>query len=182
MHVNHSTLTHLDIVNSMANLSDDATISAELAAIFLGISVKTLARLRQNGDGPVHIQYPASGSTARNQKVNYKMRDLREYQYRHVVKSTMDAAVMRGLAFRRVNDLVIPQPFWRIGSEIINHALCVSLEDFSTYLNKPEADIIWVKWSKALSEQWKNKALREPYHSSYVNLLSGLIKSADQIV
>ena len=98
----------------------------------------------------------------------------------HVVKSTMDAAVLRGLAFIRVNDLVIPQPFWSVGTEIIDNAFCVSLEDFTTYLNKPDANIIWVKWSKALSEQWKNKAMREPYHFMYKTLLSSLIESANQ--
>ena len=181
MHANQSTLTHLKIVNAIANMADDATISAGIAAVFLGISEKTLARLRQNGDGPLYIQYPASGSTARNQKVNYRMRDLREWQYRHIVRSTMDAAVMRGLAFMRVNDLLIPQPFWSVGSEIINHAFCVSLEDFITHLYKPETDIVWVRWSKALSEQWGNKAIRDSYYFKYKNLLSRLIESANQI-
>lgn len=176
----HPILKHLDVINAIANMPDDATISAGLAAIFLGISPGTLARLRQNGDGPTYIQYPASGSTARNQKINYKMRDLRVWQSRHVVKSSMDAAVKRGLAFMRVNDLVIPQPFWSVGTEIINHAFCVSLEDFTIYLNKPEAKIIWVKWSRALSQHWGNKALREPYHSKYVKLLSELIAEANQ--
>lgn len=180
MHHNYPTLTQLEVINAIANMADDATISAGVAAIFLGISEKTLARHRQNGDGPPYTQYPVTGSTARNQKVNYKMRDLREWQYRHIVKSAMDAAVRRGLAFQRVNDLVIPAPFWSIGDKIINHAFCVSLEDFATYLNKPGADIIWVKWSKALSGQWGNDALREPYHSKYVKLLSGLIAEANQ--
>lgn len=103
-------LLHLEAINAIAIMASDATRSAGLAAIFLGISEKTLARHCQNGDGPVYIQYPSSGSTSRNQKVNYKMRDLREWQNRHLVKSTMDAGVLRGLAFMRVNDLVISQP------------------------------------------------------------------------
>ena len=72
-------LLHLEAINAIAIMASDATRSAGLAAIFLGISEKTLARHRQNGDGPVYIQYPSSGSTSRNQKVNYKMRDLREW-------------------------------------------------------------------------------------------------------
>ena len=51
-------LKHLDVINAIANMADDATISAGVAAIFLGISEKTLARLRQNGDGPVYISVP----------------------------------------------------------------------------------------------------------------------------
>lgn len=180
MNISVATLTHLQIVNAISNLHDDVTICAGIAAIFLGTSEKTLARLRQSGDGPIYIQYPKSGSTARNQKINYKMRDLRIWQRQHIVKSTMDAAVRRGLAFGRVNDLVIPQPFWYEGMKIIDHAFCVSIEDFTTYINKAETEIVWVKWSKALSGQWKSSSMRQPYHTKYVNLLSKQITAADQ--
>ena len=34
-------------------LPDDTALNVELTALYLGVSVKTLARYRQNGDGPV---------------------------------------------------------------------------------------------------------------------------------
>lgn len=180
MNASQSLLTHIQIVKEISSLPDDATLSAELAALFLGTSPKTLARLRQSNDGPEYTQYPQTGSKARNQRVNYIMRSLREWRNKHIVTSTMDAAVRRGMAFSRINDLVIPQPFWSSDGKIINHTFCLTIEEFVTYLNDPNASLVWIKWSTALSQNWKNNAIREPFHSAYLNLLSALIKAAEQ--
>lgn len=53
------------------DMPDDTVLNVELTALYLGISVKTLARYRQNGGGPEYIQYQAEDSKARNQRVNY---------------------------------------------------------------------------------------------------------------
>lgn len=180
MNTNQNILIHLQLVREISNLPDDAIVSAELAALFLGISLKTLARLRQSNDGPPYTQYPQAGSKARNQLVNYIMRNLREWRNKHIVTSTMDAAIKRGMAFSRINDLVIPQPFWITNDEIINHAFCLTIEEFAALLRDPNASLVWVKWSTALSIHWKNKAMREPFHSAYLSLLSSLIRAADQ--
>lgn len=180
MNASQSLLTHIQIVKEISSLPDDATLSAELAALFLGTSPKTLARLRQSNDGPEYTQYPQAGSKARNQRVNYIMRSLRKWRNKHIVTSTMDAAVRRGMAFSRVNDLVIPQPFWSSKGNIINHTFCLTITEFVTYLNDPNASLIWIKWSNALSQKWKNDSIREPFYSSYLNLLSNLIKAAEQ--
>jgi hypothetical protein len=182
MKINVTLLEHLQIVREISSLPDDATVSAELAALFLGTSPKSLGRLRQSkdGDGPPYTQYPQAGSKARNQPVNYIMRNLREWRNKHIVTSTMDAAIRRGMAFSRVNDLVIPQPFWSSEGEIINHAFCLTIEEFTTLLTDPNATLVWIKWSAALSQNWKNNAIREPFHSAYLSLLSGLIKAAEQ--
>ena len=180
MNASQSLLTHIQIVKEISSLPDDATLSAELAALFLGTSPKTLARLRQSKDGPEYTQYPQTGSKARNQRVNYIMRSLREWRNKHIVTSTMDAAVRRGMAFSRINDLVIPHPFWRTESKIINHAFCLTKEEFSALLNDSNASLVWIKWSAALRQSWKNNAIREPFHLRYLRLLSDLIRLADQ--
>lgn len=180
MNVNTILLDHIQIVREISSLPDDATVSAELAALFLGTSPKTLARLRQSNDGPPYTQYPQAGSKARNQIVNYIMRNLREWRNKQIVTSTMDAAVRRGMAFSRLNDLVIPQPFWSANNEIINHAFCLTIKEFAALLSDPNATLIWVKWSAALSQHWKNNGIREPFHRAYLRLLSNLIKAADQ--
>jgi hypothetical protein len=180
MSFNVTLLEHLQIVREISSLPDDATVNAELAALFLGTSPKSLARLRQSEDGPEYTQYPQAGSIARNQRINYIMRSLREWRNKHIVTSTMDAAVRRGMAFSRVNDLVIPQPFWSSDDEIINHAFCLTIEEFAALLIDPNATLVWIKWSVALSQNWKNNAIREPFHSAYLSLLSGLIKAAEQ--
>ena len=180
MNASQNLLTHIEIVKEISNLPDDAILSAELAALFLGTSPKTLARLRQSNDGPEYTQYPQNGSKARNQRVNYIMRSLREWRNKHIVTSTMDAAVRRGMAFSRINDLVIPQPFWSSDGEIINHTFCLTIDEFVAYLIKPNVSLVWVKWSTALSHNWKNNEIRKPFYSAYLGLLSNLIKAADQ--
>lgn len=59
------------------DMPDDTTLSVDLAALYLGISAKSLARYRQNGGGPQYIQYQTEDSKARNQRVNYLLKDLR---------------------------------------------------------------------------------------------------------
>lgn len=66
-HLTHEAIVNL--INSIAVSSDDLTLDAEKAALYLGISLSTLARLRHSGSGPEYIQYPAPNSKARNQKV-----------------------------------------------------------------------------------------------------------------
>lgn len=63
--MNVTLLEHLQIVREISSLPDDATVSAELAALFLGTSPKSLARLHQSedGDGPPYTQYPKAGSS-----------------------------------------------------------------------------------------------------------------------
>lgn len=180
MNASQNLLTHIQIVKEISSLPDDATLSTELAALFLCISPKTLARLRQSNDGPPYTQYPQAGSKARNQRVHYIMRNLREWRNKQTIRSTMDAAVRRGMAFSRVNDLILPQPFWTLEGEIINHAFCLTIEEFVACFNNPNASLVWIKWSAALSHNWRNNAIREPFHSAYLRLLSNLIKAADQ--
>ena len=100
------------------DMPDDTVLNVELTALYLGISVKTLARYRQNGGGPEYIQYQAEDSKARNQRVNYLLGDLRVWRNSHKVKNSMEAAQVRGLAFNSLSDFTIPQPFWHIDKDI----------------------------------------------------------------
>jgi hypothetical protein len=168
-------LTHLQIVKEISSFPDEAILSAELAAIFLGVSTKTLASLRQAGDGPAYTQYPKSGSKARNQRVNYIFGNLRKWRDAQVVESTMDAAVKRGLAFLSISDLITPQPFWIINNLVTNHVFCSTTEQFRENLHNPEATVNFMTWNTALGNQWVNNQAREPFFNSYTKLLKGLI-------
>ena len=77
------------------DMQDDATIGVDLAALYLGVSVKSLARYRQKGDGPPYVQYYSSGSKARNQQVNYLLGDLRAWRNDHRVKSSVQAMLVK---------------------------------------------------------------------------------------
>ncbi|HCT4695001.1 TPA: hypothetical protein OTY53_002917, partial [Klebsiella pneumoniae] len=166
------------------DMPDDTTLNVELTALYLGISVKTLARYRQNGDGPPYIQYQAGNSKARNQRVNYLLGDLRIWRDGHKVVSTMQAAQVRGLAFKSLIDYTIEQPFWHIDNEldsdnrnkILSHALRTPEERFKLYLKEEHINVIWISIEKALTYDWIDVNERQVFNDSFVNFLSNLIE------
>lgn len=166
------------------DMPDDTTLNVELTALYLGISVKTLARYRQNGDGPPYIQYPTGNSKARNQRVNYLLGDLRIWRNGNKVVSTMKAAQVRGLVFNSLIDFTIPQPFWQINNsaelqnrnKILSHALRTPDERFKLYLNEERVHIVWVSIEEALSWDWTDLNERQVFNDSFVELLNNLIQ------
>ena len=168
-----------EVWNLFGDMPDDATVGVELAALYLGVSVKTLARYRQNGDGPPYVQYQSSDSKARNQRVNYLLGDLRAWRNGHRVKSTMQAAQVRGLTFTMLSDLTCPQPFWKAGSKgLIDHALRVTDEAFKIYLKNHNFELIWISVEQALLEDWINSEERNNWHSAYIEILNEMIMSS----
>ncbi|EHQ3814260.1 hypothetical protein KR901_000772 [Salmonella enterica] len=167
------------------DMPDETTLSVDLAALYLGISVKSLARYRQNGGGPHYIQYQAEDSKARNQRVNYLLRDLRSWRDNHRVSSTMHAAQVRGLAFTSLYDFCEPQPFWCItngsgsASKIISHALTLPDDDFKQILLEPNAEVVWTSIEEALFMDWINVDERKKWNDLFNELLNYLIKSSN---
>lgn len=166
-----------------SDMPEEAALNAELAALYLGVSVKTLARYRQNGDGPPYIQYHSEDSKARNQKVNYLLRDLRVWRDEHKVKNTMHAAQIRGLTFTSLSDFTEPQPFWRMTndsgskSKIISHALIIPDDDFRQLLS--DAEVNWISIEEALFLDWINVDERKKWNDLFNEVLNYLIKSSN---
>lgn len=165
-------------------LPDDAALNVELTALYLGVSVKTLARYRQNGDGPPYIQYPTGNSKARNQRVNYLLRDLKIWREGNKVVSTMQAAQVRGLTFNSLIDFTLPQPFWHIDKDIdsdnknkiLSHALRTPEERFKIYLEEEHINIIWVSIEEVLLLDWTDLNERQVFNDLFVNFLNNLIQ------
>ncbi|HFJ8955792.1 TPA: hypothetical protein ACGWHD_004630 [Serratia liquefaciens] len=166
------------------DIPDDTTLNVDLAALYLGISVKTLARYRQNGGGPEYIQYQAEDSKARNQRVNYLLGDLRVWRNSHKVKNSMEAAQVRGLAFNSLSDFTIPQPFWHIDKDInsnnrnkiLSHVLITPEDKFKIYLAEKHVNIIWMSIEEALLLEWTDLNERQVFNDLFVNFLSNLIQ------
>ncbi|HDM8302545.1 hypothetical protein ACX1IH_10430 [Yersinia enterocolitica] len=163
------------------DMPDDTTLSAELSALYLGVSIKTLARYRQNGEGPSYIQYQAEDSKARNQRVNYLLGDLRTWRDSHKVKSTMQAAQIRGLAFSSLLDLTAPQPFWAVDEKIYAHALTISDEDFRELLNTTRAKIIWISVEEVLFEEWHHTQERQKWNDLFIGVLGELMQACQSV-
>ncbi|EMG7927249.1 hypothetical protein V5L08_004207 [Enterobacter hormaechei] len=166
-----------------SDMPEEATLNAELAALYLGVSVKTLARYRQNGDGPPYIQYQSEDSKARNQKVNYLLGDLRVWRDEHKVKNTMHAAQIRGLTFTSLSDFTEPQPFWQMtnnsgsANKIISHALTIPDDDFRQLLS--DAEVNWISIEEALFLDWINVDERKKWNELFNEVLNYLIKSSN---
>lgn len=158
-------------------MPDTATVNAELASVYLGISLKTLARYRQNGDGPTYIQYQAEDTKARNQRVLYILEDLRIWRDNHKVKNTMHAAQVRGLAFTSLFDFCKPQPFWNVKilqedeGCIFSHILTTPDEDFRKLLLNPAAEILCISVEEALFRKWKSAEERVKWNNLFVEFL-----------
>ncbi|HBV8276653.1 hypothetical protein [Klebsiella pneumoniae] len=166
------------------DMPDDTVLNVELTALYLGMSVKTLARYRQNGGGPEYIQYQAEDSKARNQRVNYLLGDLRVWRNSHKVKNSMEAAQVRGLAFNSLSDFTIPQPFWHIDKDInsnnrnkiLSHVLITPEDKFKIYLAEKHVNIIWMSIEEALLLEWTDLNERQVFNDLFVNFLSNLIQ------
>lgn len=97
--------------SEVSSWSDDTTLDCELSALYLGISEQSLAELptedegaiktsEKSGElvGPPVIKIIASGAKGRNQPVQYKLRDLRDYQRRIMAPDRFQAVVNAGMA------------------------------------------------------------------------------------
>ncbi|EOL8971153.1 hypothetical protein ACTV2D_002946 [Cronobacter dublinensis] len=105
---------YAEVWHLFGDMPDDATLSAEVSDLYVGVSIKTRAHYRQKGNGPAYIQYQAEDSKARNQ--------LRAWRDSHKVSSAMEFAQVRGLAFTCLNDFTKPEPFWSIDNKIYSLA------------------------------------------------------------
>lgn len=160
------------------DLPDDSVLNVDLAAVYLGVSVKTLARYRQNGGGPEYIQYQAEDSKARNQRINYLLGDLRIWRNNHKVKNSMQAAQVRGLAFTSLTDFIEEHPFIvknkiiqkrkikRLGVRdsdtdiyddvILGHILCVEETVLTSQISNNDLQVIWISIEEALKKHWEH--------------------------
>ena len=168
--------------DKLSNLPDNMMVDNEHAAIYLGISIKSLARYRMNGSGPSYHQYPLEGSKARNQKVYYKMGDLRDWRESHKVKSTIEAATKRGLCFTTVNDIERVEPFWIQDLYIIDHATYISKELFTEHLLNEKHDIIWLSWIDVFSGKYKISRNLDYPTNLYIDFLESLLNKARLLV
>lgn len=157
-------------------LPDDAILNVELSALYLCVSVKTLARYRQNVDGPAYIQYQAGNSKARNQRVNYLFSDLKAWRNSHKVVSSMQAAQVRGLAFTSLSDFTKLEPFWTIDNKIYSHSLTISDEVFSELFQSTRSEVIWISIEKVLFEDWCSARERQRWNDLFIEFFEELIE------
>jgi hypothetical protein len=167
-----SPLEVIDVMDRLSRLHDDANVPAALAGLWLDKSEKTLERWRGSGEGPDYTQ-PGKGQ-ARNQKITYRMGDLRSWRDANKVSSTVEAAKRRGMTFATVFDLVEEHPFLRrAGSDmLIGHALIRTTENLAAMLSDETAEVVWLPAFEAMRLAWEEVAVRRDLQKDCDDLIS----------
>jgi len=168
------------------DMPDETTLNAELTALFLGVSIKTLARYRQNGGGPPYVQYQSEDSKARNQRINYVLGDLRSWRDGYKVKNTMHAAQVRGLTFTSLSDFTELLPFWvvsktensRLTRQVITHVLNVNDDEFRELLSASDSEVIWISLEEAIFSDWTSAKERAIWHDIFIQHIEGLMSAS----
>jgi hypothetical protein len=72
-------LRKIRVRSEIDNLGDGVALNSKMAAIYLGVCDKTLARMRRAGIGPKYFRYDLIKCAA-NKKIFYRLGDIRKYQ------------------------------------------------------------------------------------------------------
>ena len=92
-------IEEIEAADRISRLSDDVLLTVnDEAAIFLRLSVSTLAKLRRQRSalGPPYVQRCPKGARGWNQVVRYRLGDLRAWRTANTVVSTHHAAKITG--------------------------------------------------------------------------------------
>lgn len=184
-------------------MPDSATVNSEIASVFLGISIKTLARYRQNGGGPPYIQYQAEDTKARNQRVLYVLGDLRAWRDIHKVSSSMHGAQVRGLAFTSLIDFTEEHPFIirnkiirkseikRLGSGdsetdlyddvVLGHIQCVEEITLLEEILNGDLNVIWISIEESLKKNWEHNNNKNAFLKCFKLCSEQIITNAEII-
>lgn len=171
-------LEEAKVRSQIAALHNDTELTPGLAAIFTGRSERNLRELRGTKSGPAYTQ-PETDSTARNQKITYRLGDLKDWLASQRTTSTIHAAQRRGTMFATLHSLGVEEPFWITESKgvdaILGHVLATPLTP--ELLSGEAAHIEWFDWPEAMRRAWLNGAQRNLFEAHYTSLLTGALEA-----
>ena len=196
-------MSELRIRNEISGMRDDTTLPAELAAIYLGISVKQLGELRKrspqlkNGSkeekakGPQLIKYLDKEAVGMNQPVFYKLGALRKYQAEHSGYDTFEAVVAGGL-LGWVSTIApfLAQPQKR-GDKgrlyIVGKAFgWSSKQDVKEERIRDVLDgklrIVWIPPAQAIGELWEKTSHQRAFAKPWLALLKAEVSAAKSAI
>ena len=142
----------MDVLDRIARLHDDVTLTADEAALYLRVHRSSLERWRKNGSGPKYIQGGGLGAKGTNQRVTYRMGELRAWRSRHEVASSMEAAIFRGQALVSQEDVFQKVPFWNANRIIAGRIFDDTPESYIK--NRELFEIEWLSSAEAISREW----------------------------
>jgi hypothetical protein len=159
-----------DVLERIARLPDDIALTTDEAALYLRLSRTTLERMRVDGSGPVYIQGGGKSARGTNQKITYKLGELRAWRNSHAISSSMAAAVRRGMTFTTLKDAMRRIPFWHRGERILGRVLDDAPEE---YLHNREClKIVWMPSADAVFKPWVNPEKHYALAVAYKSVLA----------
>lgn len=181
--------------SELAAMHDDTTLPAELAAIYLCISVKQLGELRKRlpersskgsknaaGEPPKKglkmIKLSDKEAIGTNQPVTYKLGDLRAYQESHSGYDTFETSLASGilgwvtercpffaLPGKSKNDPQLVRPAWDFGVDV------AAKEEFIGKALNGTLQCLWMPPAAAASSVWTSKSAHDKFALRWLKLL-----------
>lgn len=152
------------IWNVLRDVPDDFPLDAEHTALYMGLSISTLAQRRSNGLPPPYEQLtPGKGG-----KVKYKMGALRALSEKNGYTNTTQAAQEKTFG-RKAVAAFIAKPgehgFWvEQGSNLILDSVYGDALDFkSAFVSQDDFRLIYRSWHEAFLMPWKLEGTLVPY-------------------
>lgn len=156
---------------------DDELNSVE-AAIYTGVSTRTLKRAIDAGKGPERGKTPnTTGSNAVNQHTRYRKADLDAWRANNRSFDTFTGA------FNAFDDLVVDEPWIMAGNRVVGHLFDVGdVDDLMAILASGEVEFL--RLDEALRERWIDISLRSSYQAKLAEIfettLSDVQSAADR--
>lgn len=171
-------VSELETLALILTLPDDAALTTAEAAVVIRTSPRNLERWRATGEGPAYIQGGGLGATGSNQRITYFKRDLRAWQEKHKISSTVEAAVRRGQLFTTLVDVVEEQPFWRtpkgwIGGPVED----TSVELFLARLGRWEIE--WLPAIRAAANIWESLLSQRAFAAAVSDVLRNQLEKLE---
>lgn len=178
MTTDSSILADIDPWERINRMPEERPLKSSEAAIFLTFSLSTLERMRVDGTGPDYFQggirkagSAPSQAKGTNQHIRYFKPDIRSWFKAGKVSSSMQAAILKGQAFRTIFDLAEERAYYLDAIGCV--AGMVEATPIDTFIERlGEWDIVWMPAVEAGSRAWANLADHQSFADSVNNVLS----------
>lgn len=178
-------LADLDPWERINRMPDERPLKSTEAAVLMTFSLSTLERMRVDGTGPDYFQggIRKTGSTpsqakGTNQHVRYFKPDIRAWWKAGKVSSAMQAAILKGQAFRTIFELAEERPFYLDAIGCV--AGMVEFTSIDTFIERlDDWDIVWMPAVEAASRKWASLADHQSFAEGVNNVLSHAREGVD---
>lgn len=160
-----------DALIRLGYLPNSVTLTSSEAALFLGISITQLERLRKSGEGPDYMQGGSLGAKGTNQACTYHKKDLMAWQEGNKITSKMMAAIRKGQTFTNIFELGEQEAFY-VDPHGNIEAMCERTQVQTIIERLGQWDIVWLTPVEAASREWSDLTAHKSFAAEIQTVLS----------